>query len=212
MPAYVSTIDDLVLHAPRVLGYASVARVAERYDLDRDHVEDLLLDFATRGWLAHARFDETTGWFVTQEGRAEGERRLAAELERAGVRDVVADAHRRFLPLNRRFASACADWQVRPSPMDPAAANDHADWSWDERVMRTLEALDRELPAVTDPLAGCLARFGGYDARYSAALRRVNAGRRRWVGAPDVDSCHTVWIQLHEDLLATLGIPRGTDA
>jgi hypothetical protein len=78
--------------------------------------------------------------------------------------------------------------------------------------MRTLEALDRELPAVTDALAGCLARFGGYDARYSAALRRVNAGRRRWVDAPDVDSCHTVWIQLHEDLLATLGIPRGTDA
>ncbi|MGP7997237.1 MAG: DNA-binding protein [Streptosporangiaceae bacterium] len=25
------------------------------------------------------------------------------------------------------------------------------------------------------------------------------------------DSCHTVWIQFHEDLLATLGIPRGSD-
>jgi len=32
---------------------------------------------------------------------------------------------------------------------------------------------------------------------------------RRWVDAIGIDSCHTVWFQLHEDLLATLGIPRG---
>ena len=31
------------------------------------------------------------------------------------------------------------------------------------------------------------------------------------VDAPDRDSCHLVWIQFHEDLLATLGIPRGSD-
>jgi hypothetical protein len=24
------------------------------------------------------------------------------------------------------------------------------------------------------------------------------------------DSCHTVWMELHEDLLATLGLERGT--
>jgi hypothetical protein len=32
------------------------------------------------------------------------------------------------------------------------------------------------------------------------------------VDAPDRDSCHLVWMQFHEDLLATLGIPRGSDA
>jgi hypothetical protein len=62
---------------------------------------------------------------------------------------------------------------------------------------------------VCDQLAGCLARFGGYAETYSAALGQVDAGQRAWVDAPDRDSCHTVWIQFHEDLLATLGIPRG---
>ena len=39
------------------------------------------------------------------------------------------------------------------------------------------------------------------------------AGSGRTAGSGhDRDSCHTVWIQFHEDLLATLGIPRGTDA
>jgi hypothetical protein len=39
----------------------------------------------------------------------------------------------------------------------------------------------------------------------------VQTGHHSWVDAPDRDSLHAVWIQLHEDLLATLGIERGTD-
>jgi hypothetical protein len=44
-----------------------------------------------------------------------------------------------------------------------------------------------------------------------AALRKVEAGQHSWLDAPDRDSCHLVWIQFHEDLLATLGLPRGSD-
>jgi hypothetical protein len=40
-------------------------------------------------------------------------------------------------------------------------------------------------------------------------LRRVDRGERRWVDAPRIDSCHTVWFELHEDLLASLGLERG---
>jgi hypothetical protein len=40
----------------------------------------------------------------------------------------------------------------------------------------------------------------------------VDQGNRAWVDAPGRDSCHILWIQFHEDLLATLGIPRGSDA
>ena len=39
----------------------------------------------------------------------------------------------------------------------------------------------------------------------------MDAGQRTWVDAPDRDSCHLVRIQFHENLLATLGIPRGSD-
>jgi hypothetical protein len=41
---------------------------------------------------------------------------------------------------------------------------------------------------------------------------QVDQGHRAWVDAPDRDSCHILWIQFHEDLLATLGVPRGSDA
>jgi hypothetical protein len=145
-------------------------------------------------------------------GRAENERRLAAELARTGVRGAVTAAHARLVPLNREFGAACTDWQVRPTRADPIALNDHADWRWDDRVLRRLAALDASFGQLCDQLTGCLERFGGYGGRYSAALRQAEAGQRAWVDAPDRDSCHIAWMQFHEDLLATLGLPRGSDA
>ncbi|SLM99833.1 conserved hypothetical protein [Corynebacterium xerosis] len=56
-----------------------------------------------------------------------------------------------------------------------------------------------------------LARFGGYADRYNSALHRAMNGEHNWIDKTDVDSCHRVWFQLHEDLVATLGIDRRTE-
>jgi hypothetical protein len=212
VPAYSSAPDDLVLHGPRVMGFASAARVATRFRLDADLVDELLLDHEARGWVRHSSFGGRSGWSVTDAGRAEDERRLAAELDLAGAGDAVRALHARFVPLNRRFGEACTSWQIRPTRTDPMAFNDHTDWPWDERVLRALTSLGRAFADVCAGLTERLQRFDGYGDRYSSALARVDAGHRRWVDSPDLDSCHIVWIQLHEDLLATLGIPRGADA
>jgi hypothetical protein len=78
-------------------------------------------------------------------------------------------------------------------------------------VLRTLTSVEGSFRGLRDELAARLARFDGYADRLFSALRRVDAGQRAWVDAPDRDSCHLVWIQVHEDLLVTLGIPRGSD-
>jgi hypothetical protein len=212
MTAYVSDPDDLALHGPRVLGFTSPARVASLYRLDVGLVTESLLDHEARGRLRHSRFADTAGWSVTDRGRIEDERRMAAELDRAGAREAVLGAHAAFVPLNRRFTTACTSWQVRPVPGDPMALNDHTDYRWDQRVVATLTSVERSFAQVAATLAGRLERFDGYADRYSAAMTKVRAGSRRWVDSPEVDSCHTVWIQFHEDVLATLGIPRGSDA
>jgi hypothetical protein len=208
---HVSASGDLALHGVRVLGFATSSRVAGRYGLDADATGESLLDFEARGWVRQLSFAGSSGWSLTDAGRAEDEKRLAAELDLAGARDIVAGAHQRFLPLNRRFGAACTDWQMRPAPGDPMAFNDHTDWRWDERVLQTLTWLERPFGRLGDQLSGCLERFGGYRDRYSSALARAMTGQKAWVDGHDRDSCHTVWIQFHEDLLATLGLPRGSD-
>jgi hypothetical protein len=209
--AYVSAPDDLALHGARVLGFPTAARIAVRYGLDASLVQETLLDFEACGWVRQLSFGATSGWSLTEAGRAENERRLAAELDQAGARATVTGAHQAFVPLNHQLGTACTDWQIRPSRADPLAFNDHADWRWDERVLRTLASLDTSFDRLCDRLARALARFDGYAGRYSAALARAQGGQNAWVDGHDRDSCHIVWIQFHEDLLATLGVPRGTD-
>ena len=210
--AYQSAPGDLALHGVRVLGFPTTARLASRYRLDLAAAEESLLDFEAYGWVSRLSFAGSSGWSMTDAGRVEDERRLAAELDRAGVRDKVSAAHTAFRPLNRRLGTACTNWQIRPTRADPMAFNDHTDWRWDERVLNTLAAVGTAFRELCDLLAGCLARFDGYADRYSSALARVETGQRGWVDGHDRDSCHVVWIQFHEDLLATLGIPRGADA
>ncbi|RBY89082.1 transcriptional regulator [Blastococcus sp. TBT05-19] len=211
MRAHPSALEDLALHGVRVLGFPTPGRIAGRWRLDRAAVEEALLDAEARGWAQQTSFGGSSGWSLTDAGRAEGERRLASELDLVGARPAVQDVHARFRPLNRRFGAACTDWQIRPDRLDPMAANDHTDWRWDERVLRTLSSVERSFVALCAELADRLERFDGYGQRYSAALRRVQAGERRWVDAPEQDSLHLLWIQFHEDLLASLGIERGTD-
>jgi hypothetical protein len=40
----------------------------------------------------------------------------------------------------------------------------------------------------------------------------VLAGAREWFTRPVIDSYHTVWFELHEDLLSTLGLARASEA
>jgi len=210
--AYRSDPADLALHGVRVLGFAPAARVADRFGLDIAATGEALLDYEARGWVRQLRFGGSAGWSMTAAGRTENHARLAAELDLAGARDVVTAAHTAFLPLNERLGIACTSWQIRPTPADPLAFNDHADWRWDRRGLDALGSRDASFGRLCDQLAARLARFGGYADRYSAALARARDGQHAWVDGPDRDSCHLVWIQFHEDLLATLGMARGAQA
>lgn len=202
----------LVLHAVRVLGTGRDAAVAARYGLDVAAVREELLDLEAYGLVTWAEFAGAGGWSLTERGRAEGERRLAAELAadptgRAGavVREVLAA----FDPLNDRLRQACTDWQLRPGPGGRLDVNDHGDAAWDARVLDELGDTVAGVRPLTARLAAVLDRFSGYDARLDAALAAARAGDATRVAGLGDASVHGVWMELHEDLLATAGVPRG---
>jgi hypothetical protein len=206
--AHRSAPELLVLHGLRIKGMADEAALAGRFGLDPDLVQELLLDYEAFGWVSRVSFADLHGWTLTERGYAENERRLAAELDQTGARVEVDAAHGLFVDLNSSFLATVTNWQIRPKPTDLLAANDHTDQRWDARVVDDLHDLDHGLGPVCEQLAAALQRFDGYAERYSAALQRVDRGERSWLAQPKIDSCHTVWMELHEDLLATLGLER----
>jgi hypothetical protein len=201
----------LALHAVRLAGVADDRAVAARFGLDQAEVAEILMDNEALGWVTSVEFGAVGGWTLTERGRAADSVRLREELEMTGARADVERAHRAFESLNSRLVRACTDWQLRPEPGDRLAVNTHGDKQWDSRVLDELGALDSDLRPVVADLAGTLARFGGYDTRFTLALQQTCAGQQQWVTGVGVPSCHAVWMELHEDLLSTLGIPRSAE-
>lgn len=209
--AVVSSPELLVLHALRLRGMADDGAVARRFGVAPAVAGELLLDAEARGWVRRVGFAEVSGWALTDTGRAVLGGLLAAELASTGERAVVEAVHAAFGVLNARLLTAATRWQIRPIPGDPLAVNDHTDARWDDRVLDELGSLLRAVVPLTEHLTAVLPRCDRYPDRLALALTRAERGERSWVDRPGVDSFHTVWFELHEDLLATLGIERGSE-
>jgi hypothetical protein len=203
--------DLLVLHALRLKSLAPLETVADHAALPADDVADRLEAFAGKGW-ARYRPGALAGWSLTPAGRVEGAGRLADELAATGARQAVTAAYHQFLARNQRFLQVCTDWQMHPAaPGSAPRLNDHGDPAYDQGVIGGLRAIDGDIRLVCTDLAHALARFGHYGERFGRALRHVEAGDGDWFTRPVLDSYHTIWFELHEDLLATLGIERSRE-
>lgn len=203
-----SSPELLTLHAVRILGFADTDDVIIRFGIPREQAEPLLRGAQDRGWLQYSSFGGSAGWSLTAEGRVENERALAEEVNRNDGRELVEGAYTQFLPLNARLLQACTDWQLRPRSPGRLEANDHTNPEWDGRILVELDRLSEYLVDPVTRLTTKLNRFSGYDRRFSAACLRARNGDGSYVDRTDRDSCHRVWFELHEDLVATLGLAR----
>jgi hypothetical protein len=195
----------LVLHTLRCIGFAGTARIAAATGLTESDVESELIDLAVEGLVTHLP-GEFGGWGLTDAGKAADAERIAGQLDSAGARPAVTAAFNGFMVLNPELLDLCAAWQLR-SVDGVMTANDHSDPSYDDRVLARFTEFHERASVVCADLAAAQPRFGRYRVRLAEALKRAASGELGYV-ADDIGSYHAVWAELHEDLLATLGIPR----
>lgn len=207
-----SAPELLALHAVRLLGFADSKALAARYHSNHGETLRWLNGAEGVGLVQHMAFADMDGWSLTDAGKIENERQLVEERMHADPECEIEEVYEDFLPLNSRLVRAVTDWQIKPTHADRFAPNDHSDSNRDARVLNELVALGIGLTATTARLANVLSRFEGYSDRYHAALRHALDGEHVWVDKTNVDSCHGVWFQLHEDFIATLGIDRRAES
>ncbi|USX54855.1 transcriptional regulator [Lentzea sp. HUAS12] len=195
-------MNSPVLHALRCVGSTGLARVASFTGLTESDVESDLIDLAVTGHVTHV----FGGWSLTEAGRAAATAATEGELEPAGTRPALAAAFDEFLVLNPELLDLCTAWQMR-SADGVTTVNDHSDTAYDARVLALFADLHERAVVVIAALAAAVPRFGRYEPRLTTALTRAQAGELACL-ADSVDSFHTIWAELHEDLLATLGIAR----
>ena len=205
MPA-ASDAELLVLLALRLRTLADLDTVAAAIGSDAAVTESALRDLSEHG-LVRSREGRVSGWMLTGGGREACGTRLAAELEATGTRPSVVGAYERFLTVNQSLLDLCTRWQLR----DGDVVNDHTDAAHDAAVLADLDQVDVVGQSVCASLGEALARFDGYGGRLATARAAVHAGDPDWLARPTIDSYHTVWFELHENLLATLGRERGDE-
>ena len=188
----------VVLHALRCIGFAELSRVADAAGLAEADVESELIDLAVSGLVTRTT-GEFGGWGLTEAGRVEDTRLTAAELAAVGARRAVSTAYETFMVLNPELLDLCSAWQLRA--VNGTAAPNEA------RILDRFADLDRRADVVCANLSTALPRFRRYRERLTTALERARSGELEHL-TDSMTSYHTVWFQLHEDLLATLGIPR----
>ncbi len=202
----------LTLHVLRVRGITETDEVAMTTGLSRDAVVAELDKHKDQQHVV-LREGRLPGWALTQLGRAEDGDLARVELDTAQARNTVDAAYLEFLELNPGLLRLCTDWQLLP-PVDnktPPELNTHEDADYDAEVLSRLAKVDGAARPICDGLADALARFSNYGPRLQEARRRVEAGEHDWMTKPMIDSYHSVWFELHEDLLATLNIERGSE-
>jgi DNA-binding MarR family transcriptional regulator len=204
-----SDLRTLVMHGLRLKGFAEPPSVADTVGVTEAEAKPVLDQLVTDG-LATYRDGRLSGFTLTPEGRAEHARLLSEELDGHGVRDAVHAAYRRFLGHNGDLLAVCTAWQLRDVE-GTSTINDHSDADYDAGVIDQLAEVHGCVQPICEELAASLQRFAIYGPRLAAALARVRAGETDWFTKPMIASYHTIWFELHEDLLATLGIERGSE-
>jgi hypothetical protein len=197
------------MHGLRLKGFAEADGVGEAVGVTGAAAKPMLDQLVTEG-LASYRDGRLSGFTLTKLGREQHAVLLSAELDATGARGAVQDSYRGFLQLNTDLLTICTAWQLRDVDGE-SVINDHADAGYDSGVIDRLASLHARVEPICTDLGAVLDRFGGYRPRLSFAMDQIRAGDTFWFTKPMIPSYHTVWFEMHEDLLSTLGIERGSE-
>lgn len=202
------TTDDIdvpALMALRVQGLATPERLGSALGVSGAEALDRTR-FLVLSELAAERPGNPRRFLLTSAG-AEALGRALFEEGLAEDPELPECYEKGFLPLNEQLLRVASDWQVRRYG-GAEIPNDHGDSRYDEEVIRRLRVLHDQATPVLRRMADRRQRFGPYRVRLTDCLKRVQHGDLTAFTAALAESYHTVWFELHQDLLLTLGIER----
>lgn len=195
----------VVLHGLRVKGVAEPAALAAFTGLPEPEVSESLARLSRGGSALHRR-GAIPGWRLTEAGRTEHADALAADGAESAAMAMVTAGFERFAALDGSVKAICTAWQMRD--LEAGVVNDHRDHRYDATVASRLATVHAAVVALVADLAAAMARFGAYGSRFDSAHVRFRSGDGDALARPLTGSYHDVWMELHEDLLLTLGRPR----
>jgi pyruvate, orthophosphate dikinase len=192
-----------LLQLARVKGLLTPEAAAASLGAAPQEVAEQFERFRERGWL-----DPTPrGWRLTPAGRKTTAEQLEQERTHLDAATMKA-LYDEFCGVNGELKAVMTAWQLRGD----GTPNDHTDKTYDQGVIARLKQLHANADPIVQRLEQAAPRLTHYRLRLGSALAKVGNGDTTYVARPITDSYHTVWFELHEDLIAMNGLTRAAEA
>jgi hypothetical protein len=196
--------DLLALHALAVKKAGNAEAVAAILGAEEGEIATALDAHVAGGRAAGAN----DMFMVSPSGREWLDERYPEAYADFRADPAATEAYERFERINRKLLELFTDWQMMPAAGGERVANDHSDADYDAGIVDRLGDQHERAEKVLDGFAELDPRLGIYRTRLDEAYDKVLAGELDYVSAVRIDSYHTVWFELHEDLLRMLGRER----
>jgi pyruvate,orthophosphate dikinase len=193
-----------VMRALSLLGFAAPDRVAMSLATSVETVRSVLDKLPTYH-VSHG----PAGIGVAPQGRTWLQAKLNAE--RDCIDQATADlVYQEFMRLDAGFKRLVTDWQMRVAD-GRMVANDHADTAHDDAVRLRLRAFHQETMELVAKICAFAPRLEPFKMRFARSAAAISAGDGSMIASPLKDSYHTVWFELHEELIHLSGRNRATE-
>jgi hypothetical protein len=190
-----------ILQAVRLKGRVRLADLAATLGDDADDLAATVDRLTRSGLLVDGK-----ALRLSPDGRVRLSELLATERQQIDTAALAA-AYADFRAVNAEFKALVTDWQVKNGQ-----PNTHDDADYDAAVMARLDHVHHRVVPIVATAAAQLPRLGHYSAKLQTALDNVHAGETLWLSRPLIDSYHTVWFELHEELILAAGLTREAEA
>ena len=192
-----------VMHAVAIKRNGGADSISSISGLNLESVIKTLNDGVSLGRLV--KIDDT--FLLSPAGRMildSEDSRFCDEIRSQGQ---FLDAYEKFEIINKELKQLITDWQTIKVG-DQIIPNDHSDSEYDEKIIDKLGVIHEKFEPVLAIMVESIGRFANYSAKLIKALEKSEDGELEWVSDAKLDSYHTVWFELHEDLLRLLGRSR----
>lgn len=195
--------QHLTLHGLAVKKYASSSSVARIIAADAARVASILEEFARRGGVvcAQGRYSLAA---IARAALVSEYPRFYADIRSS--EDFIR-ACDEFESINTSLKAVITAWQMIDRA-GTSVANDHSNKDYDQRIIDRLGDVHERADDVLARMARELPRLQVYRDNLASALERAEDGAIEWISDVNIESYHTVWFELHEDLLCITGRAR----
>lgn len=195
--------QQLALHGLAIKKHADAADVAAVTGLDPTRVQGFLDEAVGTGRVVKAG----PKYMLTPIAQVALKTGYSRDFAAERANDAMCKAYDDFEKINEQLKQLITDWQT----LDIGGSkvpNDHSNRDYDTKIIDKLGGLHERAEPMLDRLAAPMPRLAVYKNLLQAALERAEDGDIAWVSDARCMSYHTVWFELHEDLIRILGRQR----